>query len=52
MLRVSSDEDAYEDDDDHHDDDGEEYIYIYVYIHVCMIPGIPINSYRFLANSY
>ena len=24
MLRVSSDEDAYEDDDDHHDDDGEE----------------------------
>ena len=43
MLRVSSDEDAYEDDDDHHDDDGEEYIYIYT--HVCMIPGIPINSY-------
>ena len=33
MLRVSSDEDAYEDDDDHHDDDGEEYIYIYTCVY-------------------
>ena len=32
MLRVSSDEDAYEDDDDHHDDNGE----VYIYIHMCV----------------
>ena len=41
MLRVSSDEDAYEDDDDHHDDNGEEYIYIY--IHTCVYD--PWNPY-------
>ena len=40
MLRVSSDEDAYEDDDDHHDDDGEESIYI-----CSMTNEFPIDSY-------
>ena len=39
MLRVSSDEDAYEDDDDHHDDNGE----VYIYIHTCVYD--PWNPY-------